>query len=239
MSKKIKLTAVFLLLFTAFLSAQPKRVLIFAKTAGYYHTSIKKAMPILHDACARKNVLADTTRQDLDITPTNLKKYKAIIFLNTSGDILDEDQQKVIEDYIKAGGGFLGIHSATDTETDWLWYTKMVGAIFVSHPEQQQAIINIVDKTHPATSFLPEKWSRTDEWYNYKNISENIHILAYLDENSYKGGENGEKHPIIWWQEIEKGRSFYTGIGHGDESYKEPLVIQHIMEAIMWAGKMK
>jgi type 1 glutamine amidotransferase len=237
---KLKLTAILSgLLITMFLSAQPKRVLIFAKTAGYHHNSIEKAMPILHDACARKNVLADTTRKDLDITPTSLKKYKAVIFLNTTGDILDDDQQKTIEDYVKAGGGFVGIHAATDTEVDWPWYNKMVGATFLSHPEQQKAVINVVDRTHPTTSFLPEKWERTDEWYNFKNINDSIHVLAYLDETSYKGGENGEKHPVIWWQEIEKGRSFYTAVGHTDESYKEPLVIQHIMAAIMWAGKMK
>lgn len=236
----LKHTALFLLLVLPYnLSAQSKRVLIFAKTAGFHHTSIQKAMPILHGALAKKSIIADTTRDALVFTATNLKKYKAVIFLNTSGDILDESQQKAFQDYIRGGGGFVGIHAATDTEYDWPWYNKLVGAYFLSHPQQQKAITNVVDKSHPATSFLPEKWERTDEWYNFKDISPDIKVLAYLDESSYEGGKNGDKHPFIWYQEFEGGRSFYTGVGHRDDNYEEPLVIQHIVAAIVWAGKMK
>ena len=221
------------------LSGQPKRVLIFAKTAGFHHASIEKAMPILHDACAKKSIIADTTRDALAFTATNLKKYKAVVFLNTTGDIFDEGQQKALEDYIRAGGGFVGIHGATDTEYEWPWYNKLVGAYFLSHPQQQKAVINVVDKKHPTTAFLPEKWERTDEWYNFKSINPDIKVLAYLDETTYEGGKNGEKHPFIWYQEIDGGRAYYTGVGHRDDNYEEPLVVQHLMAAIMWAGKIK
>lgn len=224
---------------TACVSAQPKKVLIFAKTAGYHHASIEKAMPILHSALAKKSIIADTTRNALLFTLTNLKKYKAVIFLNTSGDILDDSQQTALQEYIRGGGGFVGIHAATDTEYEWPWYNKLVGAYFLSHPEQQKATINVVDKKHPTTAFLPEKWERTDEWYNFKDISDNIKVLAYLDETSYKGGANGEKHPFIWYQEFEGGRSFYTGVGHREDNYSEPLVIQHIIAGIIWAGNIK
>jgi type 1 glutamine amidotransferase len=234
----LNLMILFMLLGTFQLSAQMKRVLIFAKTAGYHHASIEKAMPLLHHELAKQSIVADTTRNDLAITAMNLKKYKVIIFLNTSGDILDDNQQKVIEGYVKAGGGFVGIHAATDTEFDWPWYSKLVGAQFMSHPKQQKATINVVDRKHPATAFLPEKWERTDEWYDFKDISPNIKVLAYLDESTYEGGKNGEKHPIIWYQEYDGGRAFYTGVGHGDESYAEPLVMKHIVEAVRWAGKM-
>ncbi len=221
------------------LSAQPKKVLIFAKTAGYHHESIEKAMPLIKIACGKKSIVADTTRDAMAFTAFNLKKYKAVIFLNTSGDILDEGQQKVFEEFIRAGGGFVGIHAATDTEYEWPWYNKLVGAFFLSHPQQQEAVINVIDKTHPTTSFLPEKWKRTDEWYNFKDINPEIKVLAYLDESTYEGGKNGEKHPFIWYHEFDGGRAFYTGVGHRDDNYDEPLVIQHIVAAIMWAGKIK
>lgn len=231
--------ALLALTFTFQLSAQPKRILIFAKTAGYHHASIEKAMPVLHNALMKQSLVVDTTRDALKFTAMNLKKYKAVVFLNTTGDILDEGQQKAFEDYIHAGGGFVGIHAATDTEYDWPWYNKLVGAYFQSHPKQQEAVINVVDRTHQGTAGLPEKWKRTDEWYNFKSINPDIKVLAYLDESTYTGGENGEKHPFIWYHEFEGGRAFYTGVGHRDDNYDEPLVVQHLVSAIMWAGKIK
>ncbi len=219
--------------------SQPKRVLIFAKTAGFHHESIEKAMPLLTIALGKKSIIADTTRNALAFTAANLKKYRCVIFLNTSGDILDEGQQKAFEDYIKAGGGFVGIHAASDTEYGWPWYNKLVGAYFLSHPKQQKAVINVVDKSHQATSFLPEKWERTDEWYNFKDMNPDVKVLAYLDESTYEGGANGEKHPFIWYHEFDGGRAFYTGVGHRDDNYLEPLVMQHLVYAIVWAGKMK
>lgn len=225
--------------FPFLLSGSSSNILIFAKTAGYHHSSIEKAIVILKDACAKKGITADTTRDASVFNPKSLKKYKVIVFLNTTGDVLDENQQKAFQEFIRSGGGFVGIHAATDTEYGWPWYNKLVGAYFLNHPEQQKAVTNVVDRKHPATAFLPEKWERTDEWYNFKDISDDIKVLAYLDESTYKGGKNGEKHPFIWYHEFEGGRAFYTGLGHRDDNYDEPLVVQHLTAAIMWAGKLK
>jgi type 1 glutamine amidotransferase len=182
----------------------------------------------------------DTTRDAAAFTIDNLKKYKVVVFLNTTGDVLDNGQQEAFIKYIQSGGGFVGVHAATDTEYDWPWYNKLIGAYFLSHPAQQQeAVIDVVDKSNPATAMLPEKWKRTDEWYNFKNISTDLHVLAYLDETSYKGGENGPKHPFIWYHEFDGGRAFYTGVGHREDNYDEPLVQQHLLGAIKWAGRIK
>jgi type 1 glutamine amidotransferase len=217
---------------------EPK-ILIFARTQGFYHTSIPKGMVTVMDVCRQHDIVADTTRDASFFTFENLKQYKVVVFLNTSGDVLNDAQQAAFEKYIQAGGGFVGVHAATDTEYDWPWYNKLVGACFLSHPAQQQAVIRVADRSNPATAFLPEQWIRTDEWYNFKNIDPGIKVLAYLDESSYKGGENGESHPFIWCHEYDGGRAFYTGVGHRDDNYDELLLQRHLLGAIQWAGNIK
>lgn len=216
-----------------------RKILIFARTQGFYHTSIPKGMITIMNICKQENIAVDTTRDASCFTYENLKAYRAVVFLNTTGDVLNADQQAAFEKYIRSGGGFVGVHAATDTEYEWPWYNKLVGAYFLSHPPlQQTAVINVVNKSHPATQDLPEKWIRTDEWYNFKSINPDVKVLAYLDETSYKGGANGEKHPFIWCHEFDGGRAFYTGAGHRDDNYDEVLMRKHLLGAIKWAGKM-
>jgi type 1 glutamine amidotransferase len=242
--KKNTLNLAFLLVLLYFtqsalaLASSPK-ILIFAKTKGFFHSSIPKGMITLMDICKQNNILVDTTRDASAFTVDNLKQYKVVVFLNTTGDVLNDAQQSAFEKYIQSGGGFVGVHAATDTEYDWPWYNKLVGAYFLSHPPNQQvAVIKVVDKNNPATRFLPDNWIRTDEWYNFKSINPDIKVLAYLDETSYKGGENGEKHPFIWCHEFDGGRAFYTGAGHRDDNYDELLFQKHLLGAIKWAGKI-
>jgi type 1 glutamine amidotransferase len=242
MKKAIELSALLLAAFMLLPACKVKsepRVLIFAKTKGFYHESIPKGMAILMDLCERNMIPADTTRDASVFTIDNLKRYNVVVFLNTTGDVLDSLQQEAFKQYIHSGGGFLGIHAATDTEYDWPWYNLLVGAYFLSHPQQQEAVIRVVEKGNPATSMLPDNWKRKDEWYNFRNINPDIRVLAYLDETSYKGGENGKEHPFIWCHEFEGGRAFYTGCGHRDDNYDEPLMQQHLLGAIKWAGKLK
>lgn len=216
-----------------------RKILVFAKTQGFYHSSIPKGMATIMKICSASNIVVDTTRDATVFTDEGLRQYRVVVFLNTTGDVLNNEQQAAFEKYIRGGGGFVGIHAATDTEYDWPWYNQLVGAYFLSHPPvQQTAVIKVVDRSHPATESLPENWIRTDEWYNFKSISPTIKVLAYLDENSYKGGENGEKHPFIWYQEIERGRAFYTGVGHRDDNYDEVLLQKHLLGAIKWAGRI-
>jgi len=235
---------VFLILLVALLSqpahALNPKILVFGKTQGFYHTSIPKGMITIMKICNQNGITADTTRDAAAFTVENLKQYKAVVFLNTTGDVLDNSQQEAFVAFIHAGGGFLGIHAATDTEYDWPWYNKLVGAYFLSHPAQQQeAIIRVVDKSNPATAGLPDAWKRTDEWYNFKDISPDIKVLAYLDESSYKGGANGAKHPFIWYHEFEGGRALYTGVGHREDNFDEPLLQAHLLGAIQWVSKIK
>ena len=215
------------------------KVLIFAKTEGFYHQSIEKGMITLLDLCRDNNLIAYGTRDASAFNAENLKQYNALVFLNTTGDVLDSLQQEAFVQYIHSGGGFVGIHAATDTEYDWPWYNRLAGAWFRRHPPgTPEATIQVADRSHPATSMLPARWVRSDEWYEFRDLSTDIKVLAYLDETTYEGGEMGDDHPFIWYQEFENGRAFYTGCGHMPENFEEPLVKEHLLAAIKWAGKI-
>jgi len=220
----------------------PELVLVFTKTEGWRHKSIEKGVKTLRELGRQNGFVALQTESGEDFTTQNLNNYKLVVFLNTTLDVLDNGQQKAFEGYIKGGGSFLGIHSACDTEYDWPWYGKLVGGYFDSHPSDpnvRKATIDVVSKDHPSTEHLSDSWSRTDEWYNYKDLNPNTTILLNLDENSYEGGTNGSNHPIAWYHEFDGGRSFYTGGGHTEDSFNEPMFREHLLGAIEWCLKRK
>lgn len=227
------------LLFNHTVYAQKYKVLVFAKTAGYHHESIGVGLPALQKLGADNKFLVDTTTNAEVFNAANLKQYAAVVFLSTTGDVLNEAQQAAFEQYIKSGGGFVGVHAAADTEYAWLWYGKLVGAYFLSHPKQQVATLKITDPKSIATKHLPVTWSRKDEWYNYKDIQPDLHVLINLDETTYEGGVNGASHPIAWYHNFEGGRSFYTGLGHVDDSYTDPLFLKHLLGGIQYAMGQK
>lgn len=214
-------------------------MLVFSKTKGFRHESIKAGKEAIQKLGLEKKFDVDTTELAEAFTEENLKKYNAVIFLSTTGDVLNQAQQNDFMRFIQAGGGYVGIHAAADTEYDWYWYGKLVGAYFQSHPENQEAIFRKVKPFGDGIN-LPEEWKRTDELYNYKRISDDIQVLYTLDESSYHGGENGENHPIAWYHDFDGGRSFYTGMGHTNESYQDSLMLDHIYQGIKYAiGKNK
>ncbi|RYG42192.1 MAG: ThuA domain-containing protein, partial [Chitinophagaceae bacterium] len=219
--------------------ALPKhRLLVFSKTKGWHHTSIPFGIKAVLKIGKEKNYQVDTTVNSADFTDENLKKYDAVVFMSTTGNVLNAEQQAAFERYIQSGGGYVGVHSAADTEYDWPWYGNLVGAYFESHPNNsnvRKATIDVRDKKHPASSMLPDKWERTDEWYNYKSIYSDLKVLMTLDESTYEGGTNGAVHPISWYHEYDGGRAFYTGLGHTDETYSEKLYLDHLTGGIEYA----
>lgn len=223
---------------TADAFASPRfRVLVFSKTAGYRHESIETGIEALRKLGAEHDFAVDATEDASVFTPDGLKAYDVVVFLSTTGNILDASQQEAFEGFIRRGGGFVGIHAAADTEYDWPFYGRLVGAYFKNHPHQQDADILVQDREHPSTRHLPERWRRFDEWYNYgSNPRENVTVLAVLDESSYRGGNMGGDHPIIWAHTYEGGRAWYTGLGHTHESYAEPAFLQHVLGGIEWAA---
>jgi cytochrome c len=215
--------------------SQPK-VLVFSKTTGFRHDSIPNGIAAIQQLGTANQFGVDTSEDASAFSDANLGNYKAVIFLNTTGDLFDEAQKAALQRYIRAGNGFVGIHSASDTEHNWAWYGGLIGAFFHDHPALQPATINVQDRFHPSTSFLSSAWQRTDEWYNFAtNPRGHVHVLLSLDESTYSGGTMGVDHPIAWCQIYEGGRSWYTGGGHTPESYSEPLFLQHILGGVRYA----
>ncbi|WP_142528291.1 ThuA domain-containing protein [Pedobacter westerhofensis] len=219
--------------------AQKYRILVFSKTAGFHHESITVGVPAIQKLGIENKFGVDTTTDSTQFTPLNLKKYAAIVFLNTTGNVLGEEEQKAFEQYIKGGGGYVGVHSATDTEYDWAWYGKLAGAYFLKHPAQQMADLHVINRKSIATKHLPATWSRKDEWYNFKEISPDLKVLIELDESTYTGGTNGAHHPMAWYHNYDGGRAFYTGLGHVDASYTDPLFLKHLLGGIQYAMGQK
>jgi cytochrome c len=211
----------------------PPRILIFSKTDGYRHDCIPTATAALRKLCLANGIAVDTTEDAADFTPQNLKRYNTVVFLCTTGDVLNPVQETDFERYIQAGGGYVGIHSATDTEYGWTWYGGLVGGYFNGHPAQQNATLRIDNHQHQATKHLPgDTWNRFDEWYNFKDLNPNVKVLLSLDEKSYTGGTNGENHPASWYHHYDGGRAFYTALGHTKESYQEENFLQHVLGGI-------
>lgn len=216
--------------------SQP-RVLVFSKTAGFRHGSIPTGVEALREIGRKSGYRVEATEDSSWFRPDMLSRFQAVVFLNTTGDVLNDEQQRTFEAFIRNGGGYVGVHSAADTEYDWPWYGRLVGGWFKTHPAIQRADINVENRRFPATSFLPETWSRTDEWYVYRdNPRPRVNVLLSLDESTYKGGGMNGDHPIAWYQDFDGGRAFYTGGGHTNDSYAEPLFRRHLGEAIMWAA---
>ncbi|MFY1698123.1 MULTISPECIES: ThuA domain-containing protein [unclassified Solwaraspora] len=212
------------------------RVLVYSRTTGYRHESIPAGIAAVGALGAAHGFAVDATEDPAAFTPDNLRGYAAVVFLNTSGDVLDDAGRAAFEGYIGAGGGFVGVHAAADTEHQWPFYGELVGAYFARHPPVQPATVEVVDRTHPATAHLPARWERTDEWYDYQADPTGARILAVLDETSYTGAGTGTAHPHAWCRSYAGGRAFYTGGGHTVEAYAEPAFRAHLLGAIRYAA---
>ncbi|MGB3586459.1 MAG: ThuA domain-containing protein [Tunicatimonas sp.] len=213
-------------------------VLVFSKTEGFRHESIEVGIEAIRKLGEQHNFQVEATEDAGVFNEEKLKDFLVVIFLNTTQDILNPEQQVQMERFIQAGGGFVGVHAAADTEYDWPWYGELVGAYFNGHPSDpnvREATLRVIDANHAATDPLPKDWIRADEWYNYKSINKENNVLINLDESTYEGGTNGEIHPISWYKEYDGGRMFFTGLGHTEESYSEPLFLQHLAGGIEYA----
>ena len=224
--------------------AKKLRALVFSKTAGFRHDSIPAGITAIQGLGASKNWQVDSTEDASLFTADVLSHYDVVIFLSTTGDVLNAAQQTAFENYVKSGKGYVGIHAAADGEYDWRWYGNLVGAYFRNHPAgTPQATVVTEDLTDPSTQGLPARWTRTDEWYNYKAPSNasgddysprstpGVHVLLTMDESTYNeddGNTADDDHPISWCQRYDGGRSFYTGLGHTQASFQEAGILSHI-----------
>jgi cytochrome c len=212
-------------------------VLVFSRTEGFRHDSIPAGIAAIRQQGMMHGYSVDATEDSAAFTDEGLARFKAVVFLSTTGDVLNGAQQGAFERFIRRGGGWVGVHAAADTEYDWPFYGALIGAYFTSHPDIQSATIQVEDQGHPTTNALPRAWARRDEWYNFQgNPRGRVAVLATLDERTYAGGTMKPDHPIIWSHTYEGGRSWYTAGGHTPESFSEPLFVDHLGKAVLWAA---
>ncbi len=255
---KCRKSSLFLMLIIIFTSnhvfAQEKKqfnALLVTKTAGWHHESINEGVAAIKTLAIRNYFNVQWHQDGMPVTDTLLKSFQVIIFLNTTGDIFNEKEQKVIERFIQSGKGFVGIHSASDTEYDWPWYTKLVGRMFHIHPVIQTAKLNLTSTKFPGLQGFTDRPLWTDEWYEFggETIGGLNYILA-VDETTYnpnvvwahkniKGDGMGSLHPISWYHEYDGGRSFYTALGHMPDVFSEPAFLNHLYAGIFWAATGK
>ncbi len=249
---RIASICVFLVIAVGQLSMAQKgqfRVLLFSKTEGFHHESINEGVTAIKALAVRHNFSVDWQENASIFNEKALANYDAAIFLNTTGNILNDEQQAAFEKFIRSGKGYVGVHSASDTEYDWDWYTKMVGMMFKIHPQIQTAYLKVEDKNFPGMERLPSKFIWTDEWYEFGPLkSTDLHYLLSIDEKSYnpnvKWGENvgkgmGDFHPIAWYHNYDGGRAFFTGLGHVPQVFSDNLFLDHLYGGIYWAATGK
>lgn len=244
-----------LIIFSVFLGyssltlAKQFTVLLFTKTVGWHHKSINAAVSAFEEMAENHHFDLDWQEDANLISDQNLARFDVVVFLQTTGDILNAKQQEAMERFIRSGKGFVGIHSAADTEYDWPWYGKMVGHRFVIHPVIQTAKLSVINRSFPGLEYFPDEVLWTDEWYEYgPALSDHLTYIMSVDESSYdpkadwgrvKGEGMGEFHPIAWYQEYDGGRAFYTGLGHMPATYGNKNFIEHIFGGLYWAATGK
>jgi len=215
-------------------------VLVYTKNGkGYVHDNIPSAVACIRELGQENGFSVDVSDDPGVFTEDNLKQYNALIFTSTNNDVFDTEAQKVaFMRYTQAGGGFVGIHSVTGTERKWEWFKRLVGGTFVRHARMQRFQQLIVDKNHPSTSFLPDRWENEDECYYVTTINPDLHVLLAHDLRTVEDKEKpvvfGHSFPSVWCHEFDGGRQWYTALGHRKEMYSEPLFRRHILGGLEW-----
>jgi type 1 glutamine amidotransferase len=209
--------------------ADRPQVLCFSRTTGYRHESIVDGVRMLAQLASADGFDLDAHEDPVAFTAANLDRYDVVVWLSTSGTVLDDTQRAAFGSWVRAGGAFAGIHGAAACEYDWPAYQELVGALFDTHPDVQPATVLVEEPGHPSTAHLPRRWDRVDEWYNFRdNPRARVRVLATVEERSYEGGTMGPDHPIAWCRRVGAGRSWYTALGHTRASYAEPAFVEHV-----------
>jgi len=219
-------------------------VLVFSKTLLYRHASITNGIDAIKRLGAQNHFEVDSTEDSGWFTREKLAKYQAVIFLSTSCDILNQEQQSAFREFVEQGGGLAAVHAAVAgdvaTAGSWPWYGEALCARFTNHSSVVQATVHAVDRKNPSTSMLPADWARTDEWYNFISSPRGkTRVLVVLDETTYQGGTMGPDHPVSWCHRMGKGRVWYTALGHTEASFSEPLFLSHLLGGIQLVAGAK
>lgn len=228
-------------------AAQPKVLVYTRNQVGpklYVHDNVAACSEAIRKMGREKGFEVVVSDDPSLFTDENLKQYKAIVFNNTNNEVLDTEEQKAaLQKYIRNGGGFVGIHSATGSMRKWPWFWSLVGGKFVRHPKMQPFTVKVKDRNDISTAHLPETFEWTDEFYYVDNMPQGLHVLLAGDltklddpaKATYPGDKFGTEFPLAWRHAFEGGRAWYTALGHKIEHYSDPRLVQHIQGGILWA----
>lgn len=222
---------------------KPFNILVFSKTTGFRHPSIPAGISALHSLSTRTGFFAVDASEDASIfAPASLARYSVIVLLHTIGDIFNQTQLDALKEFVRGGGGVVAIHGAVSGMPGDEWYGKLIGVHFDMHPpaEPGTVLVEEENQNHLIIQGQSGREGWMDEWYNFRTHprkNENLKVLLKGDTKTFKGGKLGDDHPLSWCQEFEGGRSFYTGLGHFDEAYKDKWFTGQILKGILWAAK--
>jgi type 1 glutamine amidotransferase len=214
---------------------EPPSVLLYYQSDNPYHKDSSVEIEALRKLGKAHEFAVVPTEERGVFGSISTAEYRAVVFLNAASDGFSGGERDGLVRYLRSGGGFVGIHGACYLLEEWPWFQRLVGATFVDHPEIQPATLNVTHPSHPAARNLPASWTHTDEWYNFRDVSENLETLITVDEQTYSGGTHGDHHPVVWCQEYESGRSFYTALGHLETSFRDPHYLRHLAGGILYA----
>jgi type 1 glutamine amidotransferase len=209
---------------------------VYSRTTGYRHASIPAAAAAITSLGDTHGFTVDHTEDPAVFMDADLSRFAAVVFLMNTQQVLDSAQRAAFKRYINRGGAFVGIHASSNAETDWPWYGELIGARFRQHPPVQEGEVHVEDASHPSTQCLPVRWTRRDEWYNFKTMPvQGSRVLMTVAESTYRGGTMGADHPLVWYHEYDGGRAWYTAMGHFDEHWSDPAFRSHVLGGILWA----
>ncbi|RBP51670.1 ThuA domain-containing protein [Arenicella xantha] len=231
-------------------NAKQFKALLFTKTAGWHHESLLEGVTAVRELADKHHFEVEWHEDSTRINDENLAQFQVIIFLSTTGNILNDEQRASMEKFIQSGKGFVGIHSASDTEYNWDWYGKLIGRRFKIHPLVQSAEVSIVDREFYGLELFSDTFLWTDEWYDFEpETVPNLNYLLTVDERSYDthsdwgdnktGNGMGQFHPLAWYHQFDGGRSFYTALGHLPAAYLDKRFQEHLYGGIYWAATGK
>ncbi|MFJ8659908.1 ThuA domain-containing protein [Streptomyces sp. NPDC093795] len=212
-------------------------VLIYTRTTGYRHESIPDGAAALSELARELGRAAEVTEDPGAFNPGRLAGCAVVVLLSTTGNVLTPEGRAAFEAYLRGGGALLAVHAAANAEPDWPFYGELLGTRFDGHPEVQPGVVLVDGHDHPATAPLPDRWPWTDEWYNFTSHpagQDGVRILARADESTYRGGTHGDDHPLVWCRDVDRGRVFFTALGHAPETYRDPVFRAHLSGALAW-----
>ena len=224
-----------------------RRVLVYTKNevgkGKYVHDNIAASVAAIKKLGTENHFIVDVSDDPAVFTDANLKRYQTLVFDNTNNEIFtSEDQKAAFQRYIRGGGGFVGIHSATGSMRQWPWFWALIGGKFSRHAKMQPFTLIVKDPNDLSTAHLPATFEWTDEFYYVDNIPQGRHVLLSGDltklndpgKDKYPGKLFGDEFPLAWRQQFDGGRQWYTSLGHKPEHYSDPRFTQHILGGILW-----